>query len=784
MLYNYFKIAIRNILKNKITNGINILGLAVGIASCLIIFLYISFELSYDKFHPNYERIYRVYASEPNSSSGSEITAGPLMDLIIENVPEAESACRWSSTLGSVSLGEHVFDEGRILFTDQSFFDVFGFESLERLPNNVLNDPSNILITENMAEKYFGKDQPIGKILKVRIDGEEYDCKVSAILKNTPENSHISFNYILSYQLSKKVWNSRSLTSWNYRDFFSYVKLKKGTDPVVAEEKINSFYKRSHDDVSDEIKMQSISDIHLYGNIGGDNQTRDIYLFSSIALLILFIACFNYINLTTARCFGRFKEIGVRKVIGANKIMLTKQFLFESIFITIIALVLSIILTEFFLPSVNLFLDKELSIQNELLTFILFLIFIIFFVGIIAGSYPAFVISKYKPVDAIKNLTVSGSKASVLLRNILLVIQFFITISLIIGSLVINKQMKYIKNKDLGYNPDKVMYVRLSENKSIGELKLFSQELKKITGVEDLSFTKFLPSSIRSRWSFTGFADTVPSKGSMYINKIDENFLNFYDIKLIKGRELSDKSESDLTGACIVNQSAVSEYNWENVNDNIYIDFGDGKIKVVGIIKDFHFASLYRPISPLAMILSSTHRMISIKINSGDYGNTVKQIEESFMEFFPDQSFKYRFLTDSIDASYAEESKKAELINVFTFLSIIIVCLGLYGLLTFYSENKKKEFTIRKILGASVSQIIRMVSWHFMIYILIATAISWPLIFYFMSGWLENFAFRIRMPYELFIISTLITIIITFLTIYGQLIKALRINLVESLKYE
>ena len=785
MLKSYFKTAIRILYKNKTPNIINIFGLSIGIAACLIIFLYIRYEFSYDKFHPDYRQIYRVYSFQPNSIFGNTtITAGPLMDLINEKVPEAEIACRWSSIKGAVSMGENVFDEGNILFTDQSFFDVFSFNSIAPLPDNVLKNPSALIITKKIAEKYFKNKNPVGQILELRINGKSYTCKIAAVLENPPKNSHFGFSYILSYQLSKEIWGHRALNSWNYRDFSTYVKLMPGADPSEVEKKINAFYQNSHEDVEDEIKIQAISDIHLYGNIGGKNNINQIYLFSGIAFLILIIAGFNYINLTTARSLARYKEIGIRKVVGANKTMIAVQFLFESIIITIISFIISIVLAYIFLPTINLLLNRELSIFNESHSIIMFFVFIVIFIGIVAGSYPAFVLSRYKPVDAIKNISFSGKKVSFVLRNTLLTLQFVISISLIIGSLIINKQMNYIKNKDLGYNSDQVIYIRLSENKNISELKLFSHELKKINGVKDMTFSKFLPSSIRSKWSFEGWSDTIPSKGHLIINLIDENFLDFYNIELLKGRGLSEKYGTDLLKSCIINNAAALEYNWGTNKNDVFIDFGDGKIRVVGIVNDFHFSSLYKKISPLTMILSKKFRMISIKINSTDYGKTISGIEKSFKEFFPDQSFKYNFLNASIDASYKEESKQAKLINIFTILSIVIVCLGLYGLASFYAEHKKKEISIRKVLGASVFQIIKITSWHFIKYILIATAISWPIIVYIMNRWLENFAFRIEMPYEILILGSLITIFITFLTVYNQIFKLTRLNLIKSLKYE
>jgi len=791
MLRNLIIVAFRNIIRNKFLSIINVLGLATGIASCLAIFLYVRYESNYDRFHQDHERIYRILSHQPNNTfMGTSmfcLTPAPLLPLIKNEVPEIETGCRIGTVGGYVSYDDQIFPERGILLTDSSFFDVFSFKSFTHAPGKVLTDPSKILITNTIAEKHFKDEDPIGKVLRLSIYGKNFDVVVSGILSDPPSNSHFSFDYLVSFELVNQIQGDGETTNWNNFNYYTFVKLKRDVEPGTTESKINNSFINARGEKDIEVRMQALTDIHLHSHynfeMSGNNDIRQVYLFSSIAVLILFIACFNYINLTTARAAGRFKEIGVRKVLGANKSMLVKQFIFESIVITIISFLISLILIEIFNPTIKTVLRSDIAVYSSGAFLLLFVTSVVLIVGVLSGSYPAFVLAGFKPVDAIKG-TVSRSGLPLKISNVLIVLQFVISISLIIGSMVISKQLGYIRNKHLGFDTEKIITINLNDYIEIEKLNTFAAELGRINGVSDVAFSKYSPASISSKWGYTCKQDTSIYDGHAYINRVSSNFIDFYNIKLLSGRNFSEQSGMDSIQSCIVNQKAIKNNNWTNT-DNVILDFGDNrKYRIIGVVDDFHFAPLYQQINTLVMVQSSTYRMVSIKLNTNDFSETIGDIENTFTGFFPNERFQYKFLDESLDNSYRKEKVIATTINVFTLLSIIIACLGLYGLAAFLTRQRTHEIGIRKILGASFGQIISLIIKRYLIYIIIATLISWPLTWYFTGRWLENFAFRISVPWEIYVAGSLVTMAVAFITVYYHALSVARSNPVNSIKYE
>ncbi len=702
MLKNYIKIVFRLIKRNILFSVVNLLGLTIGLTTCFLILLYVDFEIAYDKFHENADNIYRVYMHQPgnNVSGGSTdlmVTAPTILKPTWEmELPEIQKIANTNRTSVVFKKNNQLFDES-IYFADPEFLEIFTFPLISGDKSTALVDPFSLLITQRTAEKYFGKENPVGKTISAS-DKNEY--KVTGVLKNIPENSHIKFDFLASFNTLHTLWKWRDWESddWLNNGFDTYLTLPANIDLVRFDEKLRKYDFQGLNDKTWSFHVQPLKDIHFNRDTGGDGDIRYICIFSAIGLLILFIACFNFINLSTARSASRAKEVGVRKVVGAFKKQLVRQLMGESILFTFIALIFSVISILLILPSFNYIIGKELSIDALFnLKSILSITGITFLVGIISGSYPALFISSFKPVNILKGNLKSNSKGVLLFRNSLVVIQFAISIIMIISTITLYNQLNYIRDKKLGYDKDHILSFRARKL----NVRTFKSELLKKPGILNVSGSSHLPTNVG--WSnIPAWEGKNPDDNPFFYRlNVDYDFIDTYGLEIVEGRKFSQEF-GDKGKAYILNEAAVKKLGFDEPIGQM---FGFWKItgSVIGVVKDFHIKSLHKPITPLGIGVYDRKDFyyVSVKISSDHIRDKINYIEDTWKKFAPDYPFEYSFIDERLDAMYKSEQKMVESFNSFALVAIFIACLGLFGLASFIAEQKTREIGIRKVLGAT-----------------------------------------------------------------------------------
>ncbi len=797
MLKNYLKIALRNIKRQKGFSFINIAGLSIGIAAVILILLYVQYELSFDRFHENVDRIYRVAQEFPDYHQGKNqaaITPAPLAHAIVEEYPEVISATRFvKSTETLLIYGEKSFLENNFYFTDPQTFEIFSFKLLKGDLKTALDDPYSIIVSEQMAEKYFGDEEPLGKTISYK---GSHDFTVTGILKNIPRNSHLTMDFIASFE-TYKLLTGTDFSKWYMSSLYTYLLLREDADPLQLESKLPALlekYWNKEKAAQYRYFIQPLSKIHLHSQLIDDeiatnSDIKLIYLFSSIAFLILIIACINYMNLGTARSAQRSKEVGIRKVVGAQKRQLIKQFLGESTILTFIAFLVSILIVEMVLPTFNSFVERELSFNiAENFQFVLWIILLMLLIGISAGSYPALAISSFKPVSILSGKLGSPSKGK-LFRNILVVIQFTISIVLIIGTFVIKNQLDHIRNMDVGYSKEQIVVLNLQDDEVTKNLKAIKTELQRNSNILTTSSSSNLPNNIisKGRADWPGKRDDIDLQ--ICVGIVDYDFIDLYEIKIVEGRNFSKDFPSDENGAFLLNESAVKAIGWDSPIGKEFIltgHLGGGTGKVIGVMKDFNLHSLHQKIEPLYFYLNPNkyHRYLSIKIKGNNIPETLGYIKNAMRRFSPKYPFEYNFFNEIFDRAYKSEQTIGKMISIFAFVVIFVACLGLFGLAAFTTEQRTKEIGVRKVLGASVSELLVLLSKEFIKWVLLANIIAWPIAWYAMNKWLQNFAYRVNIGIWIFILSASLALIIALVTVSYQSIKAAVANPVESLRYE
>ncbi len=793
MFMNYLKIALRNMKRHKGYSFIYIAGMAVGLTCSILILLYVQYELSYDKYHKYYDRIYRVIQYQPEkkylSSDYFAPTQGPLGPELMNRYPEVISTTRinkFSNVL--ISSRKSSFLEPNIFFADPEIFEIFSFELLKGDRHTALNDPYSMVISERMAEKYFGSEDPVGKVIRYQ-NSDEF--RIKGVLKNIPENSHLKMEFIASFK-SYTVMRRYNPDRWEPGWFcYTYCLLHQDTDPNALENKLVSLSDEVFEinQIKSKLVLQPLSKIHLYSNINFEisdiADIRYIYILSFIAFVILLIACINYMNLATARSAQRSKEVGIRKVVGAQNIQLIKQFIGESLVFTFSALILSILFVLIFLPTFNSFFERNITFNlGDNFQFILILFMLVISTGIISGSYPALFISSFKPVTALKGTFSKRSKSAVF-RNFLVVIQFSITIIFIICTLAVKSQLKYIRNVDVGYNKDQIVVLAVRDSSTLLNKETIKTEFLKNPNIIKISSSSCLPNSITSfqpDWP----NDQIGNKVTVYVGHVDYDFTDLYDIKVIKGRNFSRDFPSDENRAILLNEAAVKSLGWESTLGRVVSHYGSPEAaEIIGIVKDFNFQSLRSKIKPLYLFLDpSRGNYLSVKIKASNIPETIEFLRAGMKRFSPNYPFEYYFFDDVFDMAYRAEQKMESIFSTFAFLSIFIACLGLLGLVSFVAEQKTKEIGIRKVLGASATNIISLLSKKFIKWIIVANVVAWPIAYYFMNKWLQNFAYKAHISLLIFFLSGTLALIIATLTIGYQTIKAATANPVDSLRYE
>ncbi|MBL7960293.1 ABC transporter permease [bacterium] len=794
MIKNYFKIALRNILKHRLHSSINILGLAIGLACCLLIMLWVRDELSYDRFNDNALRIFRlVVLDREDPNKGIAKIPGPWRETLTREFPEIENAARLIyKDRFFVNYQDKSFFEDGILFADPSVFNVFSFQWLNGDQAHALEQPNSVVITQSIAQKYFGDENPLGKSLKF---GQQDLYQVTGVMQDVPSASHLEFSCLVSMS----SFNPWFMNDWQMTNYYTYVLLKEGADPRPLEEKIER-YAQTHLDQTKQIKyrfqFQPLMSIHLHSKLARELSVNSdityVYVFSAVALFILLIAGFNFINLSTARSLQRAKEVGIRKTVGANRRQLIRQFLGESIVTSVLASLLALGMAEMAMPFFNELTQKNIHLgwnhPFELLTWIGFTLFI----GIASGIYPALMLSSFQPIQALKDKVNVSSKS--FLRQSLVTVQFTICIALLICSLAIVKQLQFIQTKNLGFNKDQVVVLSMLNDKNIKEhSETIKTALKKCVGVAGVALTSGRLGG--GDWGMPmNYEGASPGEQlATRVLMIDEDYIPTMQMQMVQGRNLSEHMATDGEGF-LINESALERLHWVNPIGKYLerpIERGkDGQWKykrgtVIGVVKDFNFRSLHQKIEPLVMYMQpENNNYFFIKIMGSDIPAAVQSIEKVWKQFAPETPMEFHFMDELFDRLYHAEDRLGKIIGFFSFLGIAIGCLGLYGLVSYVTVQRHKEIGIRKVLGASVASIITLLSKEFLKWVLVANFIAWPVAYYFMNTWLENYAYKVDLTFGVFVLSGAAAMAIALLTVSFQAGRAAAANPVEALKYE
>jgi len=787
MLKNYLMVAFRNLMKNSAYSYLNILGLGVGMTAFILISLYVRYELSFDTYHENADRIYRVIRE------GRAFTPAALGPDLKEKILEVETVTRMirqSKTL--ISYEQKHFLEEEFYWADPETFDIFSIPFISGDPGTALIDPSAIVLSRRTAKKYFENEDPMGKTLTV---SERYEFKVAGVFGDMPGNSHLVMDAVVPYETYFKITNN-DINGWRSNFSYTYFLLREGADPRIMENKISPLIETPlyrvagiNEPQPKYFFIQPMIKIHLHSQlmqeIGPNNNIKYIMLFSSVAFLILFIACINYMNLATARSLRRGKEVGMRKVVGAKKGQLIAQFLGESATMAVMAMVFSIAMVLGVLPAFNGLVERQLSlnpIQDP--QFFVGLVVIALFVGLFAGSYPAMRLSGFRPVSVLGGAFTRSATGSSL-RNVLVLVQFSITIFLIVCALTVRDQLKFIKTVDVGYSKEQIVTLPVRGRSVRQNIQSIKTELLKCPDITAVSTSARLPNDIDTFTSRNWTGRKLEEPIGIFYNTVDYDFVELYGMQIVQGRNFSRDFPSDEKGAFLVNETAVKVAEWESPIGRKFVHFNGQKGEIVGVIKDFHLRSLHSPIDPLYVYLNpSSFSNISVKIKSSNIPETIEYMEGVMKKFAPSNPFSYSFFDEVFERAYFTEQRVGRVFGAFAILAIFIACLGLFGLSVFAAEQRTKEIGIRKVLGASVARIFLLLSKEFIKWVLLANFIAWPIAYFMMNKWLENFAYRIQLSFVAFLISGGAALLIAYLTVSYHSIKSARANPITSLRYE
>jgi putative ABC transport system permease protein len=802
MIQNYFKIAIRNLWKNKKFSFINIFGLATGMACSLLIFLFVTHENSYDRFHKDAGNIYRVvkdFVNDDKTRLPDATTPPALAPAMQKGLPEVEHVTRVFPNWGSnflIKYGDKKITEEKLYRVDSSFFDVFSFPFEQGNAKKAFEQLNSILITETAAKRYFGNENPMGKTLTIDNLG---DLMVTGVLKDVPANSHFHFDFLIS----TRKFSGNIDENWGFYNFYTYAKLKPNTNIANLTSKIQAIYKRANDDGTNIFYTQPLTAIHLTSNLKWELEPNGdklyVYVFTMIAIFIILIAGINYVNLATAKASVRAKEIGVRKVAGAVRSSLVNQFLIESVITCLVASLLAIMIAQLLLPVVNALTLKELTLIGNPAA-LLYVLLGALLIGIVAGFFPAIYLSSFKPIIVLKGLKLN-ERGTLSLRKALVIIQFTISIVLIIGALIISQQMHFIQSAKLGLNKDQVIIVKNAGNLSVADRNSFQNIVTQIPGVKKISTSD----GVVGGQNWTNGMNLKGSKNSQLVNflTVGNDFLDVLGIELKEGRGFSSRFPSDTMtngipggpleqtiGGIILNETAVKDLGvpipsvgqqilWGSDADTNYY------VTVVGVTKNFHFTSFKNEIKPFAF-LNNPRRAdnFTIKLSADNLQGTLAQLQTKWKQFSTERPFEYTFLDETFSKLYQSESRFQKVFISLVILGIIIACLGLLGLATFAAQQRVKEIGIRKVLGASVTGVVGLLSKDFLKLVFIALVLAIPIAWYAMNKWLEDFVYRINIQWWVFLVAAFIAMLIALLTISSQAIKAAIANPVKSLRTE
>ena len=799
MISNYLKTAVRNLWKHRGHSLINLLGLSIGMACCILIVAWVTNELSFDRFHNKADRIYRLgLEADLGTHLKAPITNGPAGPTIVEQYPEVLNAVRITGSENvPAKYEDRQFSEENVTYADRDFFQVFSFPLLQGNPATVLETANTVVIAEAMVPKYFDNIDPIGKIIK--IGGIDYT--ITGIMADFPRNSQLQFNMLCSFETLAKLSPPR-VEEWMSFSMGTYLLLAENVDPAALEAKFPELIDAHLGPIMQaiggtiEFWLQPMTDVHLHSDMAIDLDNNGnivyIYLFSGVALLVLLMACFNFINLSTALAALRAKEVGIRKTLGAGRKQLMIQFLSESVVLSLLAIVLTVLLLETFSANIQTLSAYTLDLPYFKLWWLIpALLGLAILTGLLAGAYPAFFLSAFEPNEILGSKLKRGA-ANSRLRQILVVSQFAITIMLLIGTSTIVRQINYINNKPMGFSKDNILFITDTDQPGIPPIQLLRDEFSRVPGVTYAASASHLPSVGIHKSIFLPEGFAQEDAQTMDNISIDANFLAALDMKLASGRNFSPDLASDSSSACMINLTAAQRFGWDKpIGKKFHFNNMPGSdeepytMTVIGVIEDFHMTSLHEQIEPLFVQYDASEwHSITLKLNPANTSATLQRLQEKWQTLVPDRPFDYIFLDDRLEEIYQQEHELRNLTLAFSLLAIFIGCLGLFGMSSFTATNRTKEISIRKVLGASVPTIVRLLSLETITLILIASLVAYPIAWYAMSNWLETFAFRVPFNWLIPVLISAGTVVLAILTVSYQSIKAALANPVESLRYE
>jgi putative ABC transport system permease protein len=798
MIKNYIKIAFRNLNRHKGYSALNILGLTIGITCSLLLILYIFDELNYDTFHSKGDRIYRVWNNSTiqDTKFVAAVTPAPLGPALQAEFPEVEAFARIASGgKHLVSHNDQKFYESNFYYSDSSFFYIFGFPFLEGDPATALSEPNSIVLSKELAEKYFGNESAIGKFIKT--GSEEIERKITGIMGNGPFQGHFSPRAVISYS----TLPAQRLEQWSSFNEYTYVLLYPGSDPGQFEAKLPLIFDKYMAEFFRKFNahtifgVQPIRDIHLKSKLDGEMQKGGdisyIYIFGAVALFLLILAAINYMNLATARAARRAREVGIRKTLGSYRAQLIGQFLTESILLTFISIFFSIWLAQWLLPFFNHLTGKSISTIILLNPSIMIsLLGISLLLGFVGGSYPAFYLSAFNPTEVLKGL-VSRGKSGAALRRILVVFQFVISMVMVASTFIVYQQLKYATSKELGYGVENRIKIPLSGKDARAKYEVLRNELLKNPNIRNVASASTVPG--HSDYSRNGtYIETAEGEMKEHIvvqSDIDYHFLETLGMQLAAGRNYSLEFPSDTINAIVVNEAMVRSMGWdEPLGKKFHIITSDELdyevARVVGVVKDFHQFSIHQNIEPMMMTLSTNNSLMIVQIQDGRSEEALAYIRQTFRELIPERPFEYTFLTQDFEKMYEDEIRKGQVFIAFSITTILIACLGLLGLASYTAEQKRREIGIRKVNGAELHHIVALVMKDFLVLVGLAILISWPLTYALMNNWLANFAYRIGIGSSSFVLSAALGLAVTVLTVGYHSLKAAAGNPIIALKVE
>ncbi len=808
MFENYLKSAIRSITKNKFYSALNAIGLAIGISAFIFIFLYVRNEITYDQYHENADRIYRIESDFNISNKHDQfaIVPIPLAPALKIELPEIESFCRFNDVGNSLfRFGDKEFYEENFYFADSTVFDIFTHNILLGNPKTCLVEPFSIVVSESIAKKFFGDENPMGLILE---SGSGRKYKVTAVMEDMPKNSHLHYDALLSASTFASIVGADNFNSmepgrfWNI-GVYAFVLLKENASMESVHQKFKPIYDKYMKPVGDAINASfdlmstPLTETHFSKNLSSDRPKGNmsyIYIFSIVAIFILLIAAINYMNMATARSAKRAREVGIRKVAGAYKNQLIGQFLTESTLLAFFSLIIAVILVYILLPDFNILSGKQLDfdlIHNPAL--LLFIVAVTLFIGLVSGSYPAFYLSSFQPVTVIKGSSGDKGGKGGVLRKILVVLQFSIAIVMIIGTFVVSNQLEFLRDKDLGFRKENMLVLELQDSAFRSRVNTFKDELLKNPNILSVTNSTGIPGNNGWIQVMKVEKDTAMVDIAMILTMVDYDYLKTYGIQLVDGRDFDKSMGTDAEEAVIVNETTVKEFGWGDGAIGKKIHYGwelDGTggrmLKVIGVVKDFHFNSLHNKVVPIMMFLSEFNKFyLSLHINPDNFQSTKQYIETKWNEVGAKRPFDYEWLKDTWDGMYESEQKLGVIFTVASALTIFIALLGLLGLSSFVAEQKTKEIGIRKVMGATFANIMLLLYREFVFLILIAFAIAIPLAWWQLSNWLDaSFVYHVSVSLVTILLAGFLAIFISLLTISFHSVKAGMSNPVDAIKYE